>query len=144
MGEFENFEQVRDICERYLHDADLCELNFRDADEIYLGFIVGGNDKITYWLDVRCRGIHVLNVAKDPDEPFTEGFWVGGGRLAKFEDESNVRRLLESSGWKFHDTLPKQAYQFEVEGSIEVKIICTEFYLSERQEEFHRNIMNNE
>jgi hypothetical protein len=134
MSQSENFEQVRNICKKYLYDADLCELKFREADEIYLGFVIGGDDKITHWLDVCCRGIHVFNVAKDPDEPFTEGFFVGGGRVTKFEGETAVRKTLESSGWKFHDVLPKQAYQFEVEGAIEIKIICTEFFVSERHE----------
>lgn len=134
MSQFENFEQARDICVKYLHDADLMELKFSDADEIYLGFIVGGTNEITHWLDVRCRGIHVFNVAKDPDESFAEGFWVGGGQLAKSEGDLNIRKMLESLDWKFPDALPKQAFRFEVEGSIEIKIICTEFYLSERQE----------
>lgn len=134
MDDLESFDHVRDTIEKFLHDADLLKLSFGEKDEIYLSFIIGGTEDVTNWLDVRCSGIHVFNIAKDPTEPFVEGFWVGGGRLAKFNDEQNVRAVLESSGWKFHESLPQTVYRFEVEGAVEIKIICTEFFLSKRQE----------
>ena len=125
MNQFENFEQIRDFCVKYLYDADLRELGFREADEIYFSFIIGGDDETDHLFDVHCRGIHVFNVAKDPRESFADGFVIANGRVAKFEDELSIKKTLKSAGWKFYDKLPNQVFQFEVENAIEIIVILS-------------------
>ena len=134
MTQPESIEYIQDICQRWLDNADLCELNLAEGDGAILKFVVGGTEEFEHWVDVRCRGVHVFNVSKDPEDSVVEGIFVGGARVLKFVGEAEVRRVLESSGWKWHEELPEQAYQFEIEGGIEVKIICTGLEVAERKE----------
>jgi hypothetical protein len=133
MAQSESIEYIQDVCRDWLGNADLYELNLAEGDGAVLKFVVGGTEEFEQWVDVRCRGVHVFNVSKDPEDSVAEGIFVGGARVLKVVGESEVRQALESSGWKWQEELPEQAYQFEIEGGIEVKVICTGLEVAERK-----------
>lgn len=133
MSQSESIQYIHDVCDRWLDNADLYELSL-GGNGVTLKFVVGGTDKLEFWVDVQCRGVHVFNVSKDPDESTAAGIFVGGARVVKFEGKADVRKVLESAGWTWYEQLPEQAYQLEVEGSIEIKVICIGLSFTERKE----------
>jgi hypothetical protein len=128
-------KDIERIYKEWLDNADLYELTVNQNGNILLKFIVGGTDEEEYWLDVECGGIHVFNMAKSWEESFDDGILVCGFKVKKYDSALGVNHILTSAGWSWGEgPMPEQAYQIEVEGGIEMKIICTSLEMRERRE----------
>ena len=129
-------KEIERVCKEWLDNADLYELTVYQNGNILLKFIVGGKEDEKYWIDVECGGVHVFNMAKSWEESFDEGIFVGGVRVKKYDTAIGVKHILSSAGWTWGEgPMPDQAYQIDVEGGIEMKIICTDFEMREHREE---------
>lgn len=136
MNRTETFDYFQMICERAFYDADLCEFGFCGNDEIFFRFVVGGIP-IEYldWVDVNCRGIFYINIIKHPKHIKKKALFIDEAHFQVFEDHSDIKSLLETCGSKV-ETLPDIIFRFEISGAVEIKVICTEFILSQRKQIF--------
>ncbi len=130
-------EQIHRICTQWLDNADLCELTISPDGHIFMKFIVGGMGELVYWVDIECRGVHVFNLAKDWDDGFNNGIFIGGAQVEKFNDEKAIEQEIYEAGVyiKYQGVWPKQLYKLKLEGGATIQIICTELYVHERREQ---------
>ena len=140
MNQKENTDYFHRICNERFDDADLCELGFCGNDEVYLKFVVAGiSNKYLDLVEVNCKEIFHFSLTKHPKYIFKRDIFVDGVRLTLLEDEKEINALLELTGSMFHINLPTQVFQFEVEGTSTIKIICKHFTLSERTQVFNND-----
>ena len=126
-------ERLEWICKHWLDNADLYEFIFFQKGDLRMSFEVGSGAEDRIWIDIECKGIHHVSVSKDYKENIDEGIFVGGVKVTKHTDPAAVKSVLTSQGWTWGEGSDiRQLYEVEVEGSIEIKVICNELLYAER------------
>jgi hypothetical protein len=129
-------EQLHRICTQWLDNAHLSDMTISPNGNILMKLIVGGNDELVYWVDIECRGVHLFHLAKDWEGDFNIGIFIGGAHVEKFSSENAVAQVIYKAGFytNYQGPLPKQLYNLNLDGGTAIQVICTELYLTERQE----------
>lgn len=115
-------DRLNQVCATLLDNADLdVEINGQTAI-IRLCFTVGSHEKITF----ECSQFHSFKIVKDPDD--TDCLFVGKATVTLIETTADIERWLSSEGWSWGTTpLPKKLYRIEVQGGVEITILCQKF-----------------
>lgn len=116
-------EELQRVCQTLLDNADLDVLLDAQTGEIVLSFIVAGSYEQVIF---RCGRFHAFKMTKDPDE--AECFFVGEAHVSRLTGSEEIKQGLASEGWTWGETsLPSQLYRIEVNGGIEIRILCETF-----------------
>jgi len=113
---------LNQVCATLLDNADLdVELNGQTAI-IRLCFTVGGShEKVTF----ECSQFHSFKIVKVPDD--TDCLFVGKTIVTLIENTADIERWLSSEGWSWGTPLPEKLYLIEVQGEVEITILCQKF-----------------
>ena len=116
-------DSLDQVCATLLDNADLdVELNGQTAI-IRLWFTVGGSrEEVTF----ECSQFHSFKIVKAPDD--TDCLFVGKTKVTLIENAVDIERWLSSEGWSWGNTpLPERLYRIEVQGGVEITILCQKF-----------------
>ena len=116
-------EELQRVCQTLLDNADLDVLLDAQTGEIVLCFLVAGSYEQVIF---RCGRYHSFKLIKDPDE--AECFFVGETHVSLLTGSEEIKQGMASEGWTWGETsLPSQLFRIEVQGGIEIRVLCETF-----------------